>query len=56
MKMYYCEDIEYHSTFNCDIHEKPFDCPDQLTNFFYKKRTNEQWQVLNQIRFSVHIL
>jgi hypothetical protein len=30
MKMYCCEDIEYHATLNCDIHENPFDCPDQL--------------------------
>ena len=33
MKNYCCEDMEYHVTFNCDIHENPFNCPDQLIYF-----------------------
>ncbi|WP_396120279.1 DUF6980 family protein [Domibacillus indicus] len=30
MKTYCCEDMKYHASFKCNVHENPFDCPDQL--------------------------
>lgn len=33
MKKHCCEDMHYHATFKCDIHENPFDCPDTIILF-----------------------
>lgn len=33
MEKYCCEDMVYHVTFKCDIHENPFDCPDKIIIF-----------------------
>lgn len=41
MKTYCCEDMEYHATFNCDIHKNPFDCPDQL--IYHNKNNKKIW-------------
>ena len=30
--------MEYHANFKCDIHENPFDCPDNIIVFSEKNR------------------
>ena len=32
-----CEAMEYHSSFNCTIHEDKYDCPDTLIDFVEKR-------------------
>ncbi len=33
MEKHCCEDMDYHVTFKCDIHKKPFDFPDKIIIF-----------------------
>ena len=30
MKNHCCEDMVYHANFECDIHDNPFECPDNV--------------------------
>lgn len=30
MKNHCCNDMDYHANFKCDLHDNPFDCPDQI--------------------------
>lgn len=34
MKKHCCEDMDYHANYKCEIHDEPFECPDQLVVFY----------------------
>ncbi|WP_397304903.1 DUF6980 family protein [Peribacillus butanolivorans] len=36
MKKHCCDDMAYHENFKCEIHEKPFECPDKLVIYYEK--------------------
>jgi hypothetical protein len=33
LKKHCCESMNYHVNYKCDIHDNPFDCPDNLLYF-----------------------
>ena len=33
MKRHCCEDMDYHTNLNCDMHSDPFECPDKILIF-----------------------
>ncbi|WP_132358025.1 hypothetical protein [Lysinibacillus sp. BK089] len=39
MKKYCCEDMTFHASFKCEIHENPFECPDKII-IFYEQSNN----------------
>lgn len=34
MKIHCCEDMTYHASFKCEIHENRFECPDKIVIFY----------------------
>ncbi|MFJ8089140.1 DUF6980 family protein [Lysinibacillus sp. NPDC095746] len=34
MKKHCCEDMTFHASFKCEIHENPFECPDKIIIFY----------------------
>lgn len=45
MKKHCCEDMAYHASFNCEIHNDPYNCPDKI--IIYDEESNEYGLVIH---------
>ena len=46
MHRFCCEQMKYHATYKCDMHENVFDCPDNIIYF-------DENRLFNDIHFGI---